>query len=195
MSSEDLDTNVNAGSDPAPELEAIPFRRPPNRRRFTMRYTIIDPQGSISFVGPCQGLKALVAACAQDSPRTAEDLLAAAGEYDSDLRDSVLNGLHVFDEHNLPGNYAAIHAALQGQGDEAGTSPVFRVVDDVTRQASLQPVKAGLVLFNLKQKRIVQIQNTYADIQREDRGRVRKKGRVTGRYYDYRLPPDWQVLP
>jgi hypothetical protein len=69
------------------------------------------------------------------------------------------------------------------------------VVDDVTRQASLQPVKAGLVLFNLKQKRIVQIQNTYADIQREDRGRVRKKGRVTGRYYDYRLPPDWQVLP
>ncbi|HET7081996.1 MAG TPA: hypothetical protein VFM49_31590 [Chloroflexia bacterium] len=195
MSSEDLDTNVNAGSDPAPEREAIPFRRPPNRRRFTMRYTIIDPQGSISFVGPCQGLKALVAACAQDSPRTAEDLLAAAGEYDSDLRDSVLNGLHVFDEHNLPGNYAAIHAALQGQGDEAGTSPVFRVVDDVTRQASLQPVKAGLVLFNLKQKRIVQIQNTYADIEREDRGRVRKKGRVTGRYYDYRLPPDWQVLP
>jgi hypothetical protein len=195
MSSEDLDTNVNAGSDPAPEREAIPFRRPPNRRRITMRYTIIDPQGSISFVGPCQGLKALVAACAQDSPRTAEDLLAAAGEYDSDLRDSVLNGLHVFDEHNLPGNYAAIHAALQGQGDEAGTSPVFRVVDDVTRQASLQPVKAGLVLFNLKQKRIVQIQNTYADIEREDRGRVRKKGRVTGRYYDYRLPPDWQVLP
>jgi hypothetical protein len=51
------------------------------------------------------------------------------------------------------------------------------------------------VLFNLKQKRIVQIQNTYADIEREDRGRVRKKGRVTGRYYDYRLPPDWQVLP
>jgi hypothetical protein len=195
MSSEDLDTNVNAGSDPAPEREAIPFRRPPNRRRFTMRYTIIDPQGSISFVGPGQGLKALVAACAQDSPRTAEDLLAAAGEYDSDLRDSVLNGLHVFDEHNLPGNYAAIHAALQGPGDEAGTSPVFRVVDDVTRQASLQPVKAGLVLFNLKQKRIVQIQNTYADIEREDRGRVRKKGRVTGRYYDYRLPPDWQVLP
>jgi hypothetical protein len=195
MSSEDLDTNVNAGNEPAPELEAIPFRRPPNRRRFTMRYTIIDPQGSISFVGPCQGLKALVAACAQASPRTAEELLTAAGEYDSDLRDSVLNGLHVFDEHNLPGNYAAIDAALQGPGDEAGPSPVFRVVDDVTQHASLLPVKAGLVLFNLKQKRIVQIQNTYADIQREDRGRVRKKGRVTGRYYDYRLPPDWQVLP
>ena len=107
MFSENPETNVNAGSDPAPELEAVPFRRPPNRRRFTMRYTIIDERGSLSFVGPCQGLKALVAACAQDVHRTAEDLLTAAGEYDSDLRDSVLNGLHVFDEHNLPGNYAA----------------------------------------------------------------------------------------
>src|SRR5690242_19041543 len=195
MSSENPDTNVNTGSDPAPELEAVPFRRPPNRRRFTMRYTIIDERGSLSFVSPCQGLKALVAACAQDVHRTAEDLLTAAGEYDSDLRDSVLNGLHIFDEHNLPGNYAAIHAALQVPGADAAGNPVFRVVDDVTRQASLHPVKAGLVLFNLKQKRIVQVQNTYADIQREDRGRVRKNGRVTGRFYDYRLPPDWQVLP
>jgi hypothetical protein len=173
----------------------LPFRRLPDRRRFIMRYTVIDARGSCSFVGPCQGLKALVAACAAEGPRTTEELLTAAGEFDTELRDTVLSGLRVFEEHNTPDDYARIHTRLQAHDARPEDSPVFRVVDEVTRQASLAPVKAGLVLFNLNQKRIVQVMNTYADVQREDRGRVRKNGRFTGRYYTYRLPPDWQVIP
>ena len=192
MSTENRESDaVQEGA--ASDQPAAPFLRPPDRRRFTMRYTIVDPRGSVSFVGPCQGLKALVAACADGAGPLAEDLLAGAGEYDNELRDTILNGLHRFDEHNLPGDYTAIRAELTGAA--AGESPVFRVVDEVTRAASLEPVKAGLVLFNLKEKRIVQVQNTYADVRREDRGRVRRNGRVTGRFYTYRLPPDWQIIP
>jgi hypothetical protein len=189
--------NDDADQEPqdAPDSDEVPFRRPSNRQRFRMRYTIIDDAGSISFVGPCQGLKPLVAACAQNTAQTAEALLTLAGEYDSDLRDTALNGLHIFDEHNLPGDYGAIHAALGDGGSGKTDSPVFRVVDSVTREASLQPVGTGLVLFNLKQKRIIQVQNTYAEVQREDRGRVRQNGRVTGRHFDYRLPPDWAIIP
>ncbi|HUS13678.1 MAG TPA: hypothetical protein VM536_01555 [Chloroflexia bacterium] len=182
-----------APDDATHDPEEVPFRRPPDRRRFQMRYTIIDAGGSISFVGPCQGLKALVAACAQETAERAEDLLALAGAYDNEFRDTVLNGLRVFDEHNLPGEYGAIHAAL-GEPGPAGRS-VLRVVDEVTRNASLQPFGAGLVLFNLPQKRIVQVQNTYAEVRRENRGRIRRNGRATGRFYDYRLPPWWQIIP
>ncbi len=191
MSTENRDPEREVQNDPAPPPEY--FRRPPNRQRFRMRYTIIGSTGKVSFVGPCQGLKALVAACADAAPASAEELLTAAGVYDNELRDSVLNGLHVFDEHNTPGNYAAIHAALADPARQADP-PAFRVVDEITDRASLAPVKAGLVLFNLKERRIIQIQNTYAEIQREDRGRVRKNGRVTGRYYTYRLPPGWGVF-
>ena len=52
-----------------------------------------------------------------------------------------------------------------------------------------------LVLFNLPQKRIVQVHNTYAEVQREDRGRIRKAGRPTGVYYHYQLPAEWAIVP
>src|SRR5437764_3724561 len=108
MSSDDQSHEAEVRHEPADT--PAPFTRPPDRERFVMRYTIIGTDGKVSFVGPCQGLKALVAACAQDTARTAEELLAAAGAYNSDLRDKALNGLHQFDEHNTPGHYDAIHA-------------------------------------------------------------------------------------
>lgn len=180
--------------DPHAELDAVPFRRPPNRRRWQMRYTIIDAGGSVSFIGPCQGLKPLVAACATGAA-TAEGLLTTAGEYDNDLRDRVLAGLHVFDEHNVPGDYSAIHAALAAPRDGERPGPILRVVDETTRQASLTPHGAGLILFNLPPQRIVQVQNTYGPIERHDRGRVRRNGRATGHTFSYRLPPSWTLLP
>ncbi len=183
-----------AQAESSAELEAVPFRRPPNRRRWQMRYTIIDAGGSVSFIGPCQGLKPLVAACAT-SASTAEALLTAAGEYDNDLRERVLAGLHVFDEHNVPGDYSAIHAALAVPGDGERPGPILRVVDEATRHASLTPHGAGLILFNLPQQRIVQVQNTYGPSERSDRGRVRRNGRATGHTFSYRLPPGWAILP
>jgi hypothetical protein len=161
---------------------------------FVMRYTVIDSAGSVSFVGPCSWLKALVAGCAT-TPATLDALLQEASRYDHEMRDQVLSGLRVFDEHNLPGDYGAIGRALDPQAGPAHETPVFRVGDARTREVSLTPVKAGLVLFNLPQKRIIQVQNTYAEVQREDRGRFRKEGRPTGRFYHYQLPADWAIVP
>ena len=161
---------------------------------YVMRYTVIDPAGSVSFIGPCSWLKALVAGCAS-TPGTLDELLQAASRYDHEMRDEVLNGLRVFDEHNVPGAYDAIHRALAPEAGPGHETPAFRVGDAHTRQASLTPIKAGLVLFNLPQKRIVQVHNTYADVRREDRGRIRKAGRPIGVYYHYELPAEWTIVP
>ena len=42
--------------------------------RDVMRFTVIDSRGRVSFVAPCSGLEALVAACAME-PRTLEELM------------------------------------------------------------------------------------------------------------------------
>ena len=73
--------------------------------------------------------------------------------------------------------------------------PVFRVVDDLTREASLRPVKAGAVIFNLKEKRIVQMMNSYQEIRRTGRGRVFDGDRHTETIFQYRLPEEWALVP
>ena len=157
-----------------------------------MRFTIIDQATRVSFVAPCAVLEALVAACAQ-RPRTLADLLEAAAPFAPDLKDKVLSGLAVFDEHNTAGHLERIHAAFQYCKPEE--TPVFRILDAATREYSLKPVRAGIVLFNLRDKRIVQLQNTYAEIQRKGRIRVPRTGGAPGRVYRYELPPDWSLVP
>jgi hypothetical protein len=163
---------------------------------FVMRFTVIDNDGSVSFVAPCNALKALVAACSKE-PTNVESLLAAAEPYDSDLKENVLSGLALFDAHNPDGKLDRIHSMID-YADEQRTQhniPAFRVVDETTREASLQPVKAGLVLFNLKERRIIQVHNTYDAVRRQDRGRIHQGGEPTDRLYHYRLPMDWQIVP
>lgn len=157
-----------------------------------MRCTILDRDGAISFVAHAEALAALVAACSRN-PQSADEMLAIADEYYHDLRETVLNGLAIFDERNVEGHYEAIHRALELCAPHE--QPPFRVVDDRTRQASLQPVKAGAVLFNLAAKRIVQLQNTFREITRSGRGRVFDGSRLTDRVYSYRLPRDWAIVP
>ncbi|MDO8689258.1 MAG: hypothetical protein Q7R39_04500 [Dehalococcoidia bacterium] len=157
-----------------------------------MRYTIVDGQGAISFVDHCDVLDALVAACG-GNPRTVSELLDLAGNYYGSLKEFVLCGLAVFDEHNTPGQAERIHRALDFLRPEE--TPVFRVLDEITRQASLQPVKAGIIIFNLTGKRIVQVMNNYVEIRREGRGRVHDEERPTGQLYRYRLPGDWALVP
>lgn len=163
---------------------------------FVMRFTVIDNEGAVSFVAPCNALKALVAACSKQ-PSDLESLLAATTRYDTDLRDNVLNGLAVFDEHNTNGSFQQIHRAIDYAGEQRSqhSIPAFRVVDATTREASLSPVKAGLVLFNLKEQRIIQVQNTYDNVRRKDRGRIHEGGEPTRRLYHYDLPPNWQIVP
>ena len=157
-----------------------------------LRLTIIDASGGISFVAHGEALPALLKSCATDPPTTSE-LIARAEPYYHGLQERVENGLAMFDERNAPGHHEAIHAALaQARPDE---SPLFRIVDDVTREASLRPVKAGAVIFNLMDRRIITLQNGYQEITRTGRGEVFDGERMTGASFTYRLPRTWALVP
>jgi len=157
-----------------------------------LRLTIIDSNGGISFVAHGEALPALLKACATDPGGTTE-LIARAEPYYHGLRERIENGLAMFDERNTPGHYDAIHSALaHARPDE---SPLFRVVDDVTREASLRPVKAGAVIFNLMDRRIITLQNGYQEITRAGRGEIFDGERMTGARFTYRLPQTWALVP
>ncbi len=165
---------------------------------YVMRFTVIDPSGTVSFVAPCNGLKALVAACShQPTPTTSRELLEATVDYDDRLGDKVLNGLARFDEYNSAEQHRNFDAAIHlfSADHREHELPPFRVIDEATRELSLMPVKAGLVLFNLAQKRIIQVQNTYAEVERRDRGRIHRGGKPTQQLYHYELPLEWAILP
>jgi hypothetical protein len=157
-----------------------------------LRCTVVDEKGGVSFITHGDALPALVAACATN-PRTLEELLARAEPYYHNLMEYVMAGLAVFDEHNTEGSYEAIHKALTTLPRHR--QPVFRIVDDLTREASLRPVKAGVVIFNLKARRIVQMVNSYREIQRSGRARVFDGRSHTEAVYSYRLPEEWALVP
>jgi len=52
-----------------------------------------------------------------------------------------------------------------------------------------------VVLFNLSARRIVQIQNTYAQIQRKGKVRVLDSESQRVRVQRYELPPEWSLVP
>lgn len=157
-----------------------------------MRFTIIDASGAVSFAGPPHGLKALTAGCA-DGATDHADLIGLLAKYDAKLAESVLNGLAIFDEHVVAGNTQSVEDWLRDRA--AALERPLRVVDEATRQLSLEPRRLGVVLFNLVAHRIVQLQNNYAELLRHDRGRVRIDGKPVNRYYSYRLPRTWEILP
>lgn len=157
-----------------------------------LRLTFIDASGGISFIAHGEALPALLKSCATDPPSTA-DLIERAERYYHGLRERVENGLAMFDERNTQDHHETIHAALaQARPDE---SPLFRIVDEVTREASLQPVKAGAVIFNLMDHRIITLQNGYQEITRTGRGEVFDGERMTGARFTYRLPQSWALVP
>ncbi|MGH9175559.1 MAG: hypothetical protein ACRD1H_14435, partial [Vicinamibacterales bacterium] len=134
----------------------------------------------------------LVAACAK-GPRTVRDLLEFARRYDERFATDVINGLAIFDEHNVRENTQSIELHLQRTPTDAW--PPFRVYNDSTRRASTQPGRAGLIVINLAAKRIIQVQNSYGEIQRKDRGRIRSEGEPTRILFHYDLPQDWALVP
>jgi hypothetical protein len=152
---------------------------------------VVDATGTVSFVVPAHVVKMLAAACSH-GPVDHRQLLDRARRYDPAAITVVTNGLAVFDEHNTGEHFSTIHGRL---AEDAPAGPPFRVVDAVTREASLAPVDAGLVVFNLPARRIVQVQNSYAELQRRDRGRIRAEGEPTGRLFHYQLPAEWSILP
>ena len=157
-----------------------------------MRFTVIDQEGTMSFVGPCHAMKMLTAACSR-RPEDHRALLAITEEFDPRLAVKVRAGLSHFDARWSVDGVIDVQAHLGSGREEDG--PPFRVVDEATRRRSLEPVRAGLVVFNLNAKRIVQVQNSYSDLQRKDRGRLHRDGRPVRAYYSYELPPDWRIVP
>lgn len=157
-----------------------------------IRYTVTDDQGTTSFVGPGHVMKMMVAACVHE-PQTLRGMLEHVRKYDDRFVRDVLNGLSVFDEHNIIGDSAQIEEQIdRTSSDEL---PPFRVFNETTRAASSQPAQSGLIIFNLPARRIVQVQNSYSEILRKDRGRIRSSGRPTRTLYHYRLPQDWALVP
>jgi hypothetical protein len=157
-----------------------------------LRLTIIDRSGGISFIAHGEALPALLRACTTN-PAGIDELLERSEPYYAGLRERVTNGLAMFDERNTEGHYDAIHSALEHAAPDE--SPLFRVVDDVTREASLRPVKAGAFVINLIDRRIITLQNGYQEITRSGRGEVFDGERMTGDTFIYLLPKTWALVP
>src|SRR5262245_45934202 len=157
-----------------------------------MRLTVVDGKGTVGFVAHTSAAVALTAACSH-SPTTLAELLNATRQYDRKLPEIVANGLAVFDEHNLPDDARWIHQQLTALPPRE--TPVFRVLDARTREASLQPVRAGVVLFNLVGKRIVQIANTDEYLARSGEVNYHNGRFLSRRVLSYSLPPEWEIVP
>jgi hypothetical protein len=142
-----------------------------------LRYTVIGTDGTVSFVGPGYFLKMLVAAASRN-PTTAAEMLTVAGEFDPEFAGSVARALDGATEV-WPGE----------------TERPFRAGPDMEPRRTLEPARNGVVVFNLDAKRIVQVQNTYGELKRADRGRMRRNGRPVQVYYTYELPEDWAIVP
>lgn len=156
-----------------------------------MRFTVLDPHGTVSFVTHTSALMAFVAACSND-PRTLDEFLDAAEQYDLSVRNYVLNGLAIFDEYNLPEKHEAILNQISELSSE--DIPVFRVFDDITQQASLDSAKAGVAIFNLNQRRIIHMQNSY-DVERKGEVNFHNGKFLSIRMINYELPSTWSILP
>jgi hypothetical protein len=156
-----------------------------------MRFTIVDDRSTTSFLAPPHVLKAITACCAR-GVSTVREILSMLAEYDAILANEIKDQLSVFREHNTSSDTSWIQARFDQALDEAGP---FDVLDERTRRVSLEPTRLGLVVFNLPARRIVQVQNTYANLQRSDRGRVRRNGKPTQTFYSYTLPADWSIVP
>lgn len=152
----------------------------------------MDHRGTISFVGDGFLMLPLVAACASNPPGH-KDMLITAEKIDRRVRVDVLNQLAVFDEHNVDGDYEEIRTKLQTA--ENHEEPVFRVVDEVTRQRSLEPTRTGLIIFNLKDHRIIQVLNQFYAVERKGEVHLHTGSRYSRRTVPYKLPETWSIVP
>lgn len=156
------------------------------------RVNVIDEKGTVSFLAPPHGLKVLAASVSRGGENF-QELLIHARPYDADWADSVLRDVLLFDEHNVDELSEPFDEAVESKDDE--DHPAFRVMTPSTRKRSLVPGRLGLVVFNLKERRIIQIHNSYDELRRNDRGRIRVAGEPTELMFHYALPDDWALVP
>lgn len=157
----------------------------------TIRFTIIDASSTITFLAPPHALKAFAAACAHGAETTLT-LISGIERYDAELSRHLRAQLGVFQEHNVARNTTWIANRLETQPDHP--DPVV-VLDDQTRELSQRPGPLGLIVINLPAKRFVQVQNNCANLERSDRGRLRRNGQPIRTLYHYTLPDEWTIVP
>lgn len=163
-----------------------------SRNRNHFRVNVIDLRGTISFLAPPHGLKVLAAAITQGAADGGE-LLSYAQAFDAQWVADIRTQIMRFDEHNVDEVSDPFLSAI-AEADGAA-HPAFRVMNSETRARSLEPGRLGLVVFNLKERRIIQIQNNYANLERKDRGRIRVNGEPSELLFQYELPHDWALVP
>lgn len=156
------------------------------------RVNVIDQRGTVSFLAPPHGLKVLAASVSRGS-QSFQELLYQARPYDAEWAESVLREVFFFDEHNVDELSDPFDEAV-ASGDDVD-HPAFRVMTPSTRKRSLVPGRLGLVVFNLKERRIIQIHNSYDELRRKDRGRIRVAGEPTELIFHYELPDEWALVP
>jgi len=153
------------------------------------RLNVIDDQASVSMLGPAHAVKAVMAAISHGAS-TWQSILARVRRYDPEWADGVSRGVLQFEEFHQP---AAPEAEVGFETIDADAP--FRIWDAPTRKRSMEPASLGLVIFNLKEQRMIQVQNNYGELPRQGRSRIRMNGRPTATIYHYKLPEEWAILP
>lgn len=156
------------------------------------RINMIDGRGTISLLSPPHGPKMLTAMAGLEFEST-RDLLLAVSAMDSSWIWQIQSQLAMFDEFNI--NELNDDWREMIERKDSAVHPAFRVMDTVTRQRSLQPASLGLIVFNLKEHRIIQVHNNGDELEREGEGRYREDGHPQERKYSYILPENWSLVP
>lgn len=158
----------------------------------SMRITVIGGDRAISFSGPGHILK-MMTAVVSTGCTCLPDILSRLEKLDDEFVAAVRRELSIFDEHCLAGDEGLTLSWFRDQ-PAAGTQ-AFRVIDPLTRRKNTEADQLGLTIFNLNDRRIVQVQNSFGNLLRQDRGRLRRGGKPIGTYYAYELPPSWAIVP
>lgn len=153
------------------------------------RFNVIDESGVVSFLGPRHGCKMIAAACGAGH-RSLETMLTYIRALDDEWAGEVREGLREFDERN-----ATATAETPVPDPASGWRAPFRVIDRETRRQSMKTSSLGLFVVNLKERRIVQVDNQSIELEKVGRGRVRRNGKPTRMLFRYELSKDWALVP
>ena len=156
------------------------------------RINLIDERGTISLLAPPHGPKMLTAVAGL-SLETSRRMLEAVAVMDSDWIRQVQSQLAMFDEFNVDTLDEGWSEIVQ-ESDPI-VHPTFRVMDGVTRSRSLVPGSLGLIVFNLKQRRIIQVHNSWDELSRTGEGRYRVEGDPEEHKFTYTPPESWSLVP
>ena len=156
------------------------------------RINLIDDRGTISLLAPPHGPKMLTAVAGLGL-ETSRHMLNAVAKLDAEWIRQVQSQIAMFDEFNVD----TLDSGWQEMVQEEDTivHPAFRVIDGVTRSRSLVPGSLGLIVFNMKQRRIIQVHNSWDELSRTGEGRYRVDGDPEERKFTYALPETWSLVP